>query len=98
MSWLQEVASFAKRLILLEQRVEDNAQTIKELREELKALTEFSRRVAAIVERNQAAADDRHKLLVTQLQNELLRLENRVLVNNQKHQQVKGELSPSDKD
>ena len=98
MSWLTDIAKFAKRLIIIEQRVEDNTGRINHLRKELNALTEFSRQVAAIVERNQTAADDRHRLLVAQLQNELLRLENKMLLAARDRQQNKDELPPDPTD
>ncbi|MEL7226406.1 MAG: hypothetical protein AAGL17_16630 [Cyanobacteria bacterium J06576_12] len=61
----------------------------------MNALTGFSRNVAALVEKNQAVADERHNLLVAQLQNELLKLENKMLIAGQERSSRKGEL-PSD--
>lgn len=92
MSWLRDIAKFARQLIVIEQKVEGNTERIKQLRKEMNSLTEFSRRVAVIVERNQAEADGRHELLVAQLQNELLKLENKALLAAQRQQQDKGEL------
>lgn len=94
MGWLADIAKFTRRLITIEKTLADNTDRISQLRIELNALTEFSRNVAAIVERNQAVADSRHELLVSQLQNELLKLENKMLLSAQNRRYDGGELPP----
>ena len=82
MSWVQDLASFAKRLLTLEGQVESNAEEIKALRQDLKALTEFTQKVAYAVKRNQERAEDKHKNLVLSLKVELLELERRLSTTN----------------
>ncbi|MEM6436011.1 MAG: hypothetical protein AAF773_19480 [Cyanobacteria bacterium P01_D01_bin.115] len=83
MSWVNDLASFAKKLLLLETRVETNTKEIKALRQDLKALTEFTQKVAYAVRRNHEQAGYKHSMLVTKLENELLKLECRLNVSSQ---------------
>ena len=83
MSWVQDLASFAKRLITLESRVEVNAEEIKALRQDLQALTDFTRKVAYAVKRNEERAEDKRENLVLSLKLELSQLENRLNSSNQ---------------
>jgi len=78
MSWHQELLSFVKRLLKLEERVEKNTEEIKAIRQDLKELTEFTSRVAYAVKNNRGKQEADHKILVLQLENELLKLENRL--------------------
>lgn len=80
MSWVQDLAAFAKRLLMLETRVETNAEEIKALRQDLKSLTEFTQKIAYAVKRNQEKSEDSHTILVKSLENELLKLECRLSV------------------
>lgn len=93
MSWVQDLASFVKRLITLETRVESNAEEIKALREDLKSLTEFTQKVAFAVKRNQDKSEDNHTILVKSLENELLKLECRLNASNQSAR-LNGSASP----
>lgn len=83
MSWVQDIASFAKRLITLESKVEENAKEIKVLRQDLKALTEFTQKVAYAVKRNEERAEDKRENLVLSLKLELSQLENRLSISRQ---------------
>jgi hypothetical protein len=76
MSWLQDLSEFIKRLISVEQKVDQNAEEIKALRQDLKILTEFTQRVAYIVKRNQEQMEDKEERLILGLKLELLNLEN----------------------
>lgn len=78
MSWIQDLASFAKRLLTLETRVETNAEEIKSLREDLKALTGFTQKVAYAVKRNEERSQDKQENLILSLKLELAELENRL--------------------
>lgn len=89
MSWVKELADFAKQLLTLESRVESNSKEIQAIRQDMKTLVEFSNKVASVVKHNQITANDRHKLLVAQLQNELLKLENQRLISTSSYQQPK---------
>lgn len=82
MSWHQDLLNFVKRLLKLEERVEKNAEEIAAIRQDLKALTEFTNRVAYAVKSNRERQESDHKILVLQLENELLRLENRLSTSN----------------
>lgn len=78
MSWMQDLASFAKRLVTLEDRVETNTKEIEELRKDLKTLTGFTQKVAYAVKRNEERSQDRQDILVRDLKIELLELERRL--------------------
>lgn len=78
MSWIDDLASFAKRLITLEDRVVTNAEDITVIRKDLKTLTEFTRKVAYAVKRNEERSEDKHENLVLILKLELAQLENRL--------------------
>lgn len=78
MTWVGNITEFAKRLLQLQGRVEKNTEDIKELRQDLKELTEFTRKVAYAVQRNKDKQEGDHKILVLQLENELLKLESRL--------------------
>lgn len=84
MSWT-EWGKFIKKLLLLEDRVGINAKEIKDLREDLKQLTSFTRQVANIVKQNQISITHHKEQTELQKQNlvqslkiELLELENRL--------------------
>lgn len=79
---LSDIASFGKKLLFLTERVDKNAEEIKALRQDLKALTNFTQEVAYAVKRNQASAEDKSTILVQKIENELLKLENRLLAAN----------------
>lgn len=78
MSWMQDLASFAKRLITLEHRVETNTKEIEDLRRDLKTLTGFTQRVANAVKRNEERRQDQQDILARDLKIELLELERRL--------------------
>ena len=78
MSWIQDLASFAKKLLTLEQRVDRNSERIESIHKELIELREFSRNLAYAVSRNQERAEDRESNLALSLENELLKLERRL--------------------
>lgn len=78
MSWAQDIGAFIKKLILLETRVESNAEDIKALREDMKKLIEFTQRVSYAVKRNEERAGDRYENLVLTLKLELSNLEKRL--------------------
>ena len=94
MSWIADVGRYVRRLVTLEQKVEDNTKEITALRKELRVLSDFSKKVAIIVENNQEVANNRHKLLIVQLQNELLKLENKMLLAGQNRRNDAGDLPP----
>lgn len=78
MNWIESFTAFAKRLLQLQGRVEQNTEEIAALRKDLKELTEFTRRVAQAVQRNRDRQESDHKILILKLENELLKLENRL--------------------
>lgn len=78
MSWLNDLASFAKKLLMLESRVETNAKEIKALRQDVKALTIFTQKVAYAVKRNEERRKNQSDILVRDLKIELLKLEGRL--------------------
>lgn len=80
---LSDFAIFGKKLLFLNERVDGNAEEIKALRQDLKALTDFTQRVAYAVKKNQESENDKNTILVQRLENELLRLENRLLSSSQ---------------
>ena len=94
MSWITDIAGLAKQLITIETRVKDNTDDIKDLQQELKELTKFTQKVAVMVERYQTTADSKHDLLIAQLQNELLKLENKMLLAGQNRRNDAGDLPP----
>lgn len=78
MSWTGDLAKFVKKLLLLEQRVEKNAEDIKNIRQDLKELTDFTRKVAYAVKSYQSKAESERENLILRLENELLKLEKRL--------------------
>lgn len=78
MSWVNDLASFARRLLDLERRVGSNTEELKALRQDLNQLKDFTREVAYAVKRNQDRAGDRHTNLVLNIENQLLRLERKL--------------------
>ncbi len=77
-NWVERLAEFAKKLLKLQEQVEKNSEEIKTIRQDLNALTEFTRKVAYAVRSDRERQEADHKILVLQLQNELLKLENRL--------------------
>lgn len=75
MSWIQDIAAVARKLILLESRVETNTEEIKALRQDLKALTGFTQKVAYAVKRNEERQKDQQDILIRDLKIEILNLE-----------------------
>lgn len=75
MSWFNDLRRFTQQLLTIESRVGTNAEEIKALREDLKALAGFTQKVASAVKRNEEKRGDQHKILVQQLKIELLELE-----------------------
>lgn len=78
MSWVQDLAGFARQLLTLEYRVKSNVEEIKGLREDLKALTEFTQKVAYAVKRNEERRVNHQSVLTRDLKIELLELERRL--------------------
>lgn len=79
MSWVKDLGTLFKEVLTVEKHVEDNAEDIKDLRKELKELTEFTYKVASAVKQYQTEMRGKHELLAANIQNELLLLENRRL-------------------
>ena len=100
MSWVKDLAGFAKQLLMLENRVAANAEEIKELRQDLKTLTEFTQKVAYAVKRNEERRIDQHTILVQQLKIELLELERNLSGKGAPFQVIEGgqKRLPEDKD
>jgi chromosome segregation ATPase len=73
-SWISDLADLAKNLLTLESRVESNSEEIKELRQDLKALTQFTRRVAYAVKTYEERSEDKRENLVLSLKLELANL------------------------
>ncbi|MEL7352758.1 MAG: hypothetical protein AAF171_23545 [Cyanobacteria bacterium P01_A01_bin.116] len=80
---LSAIASFGKKLLFLAEQVDKNAEEIKALRQELSTLTEFTHKIARVVQRNQDRAVDKEEILVLKLKNALSELENRLLTSDQ---------------
>lgn len=87
MSFLNDLLSFARRLLKLEDSVATNAMEIRALREDLKNLTEFTQKVAYAVKRHEERQSEQkerqanqHTILVQKLKIELLNLESRLNV------------------
>lgn len=80
---LSDIASFGKKLLFLSERVDKNAEEIETLRQDLKTLTDFTQKVAYAVRRNESRAEDRSTIVMQKIENELLKLENRLLTVNQ---------------
>ncbi len=78
MSWVQDVASFTRKLLILESRVEDHSEEIKDLRRELKERRDIDQNIAYVVKRHQERAADRETTMALSLENELLKLERRL--------------------
>ena len=85
MTWYGDLINLAKKLVNLQNQVNENSKEIKALRENLKSLTKFTRQVAQVVERNQITyqsdqklRDTKDELLVLQLKNALFELELRL--------------------
>jgi hypothetical protein len=82
MSWVSDLAEFAKRLLTLESRVETNSEEIKELRQDLKALTQFTQKVAYAVKTYEERAEDKRENLVLSLKLELANLKTEIAKTN----------------
>lgn len=80
---LSDIASFGRKLLFLSERVAKNAEEIKALRQDLKALTEFTQDVAYAVRRHKDSSEAKSIILVKSLETKLLELENRLLRSNQ---------------
>lgn len=79
MSWVQDIAGIIKRLLTIEGQVETNAEDIKALRHDLKALMGFTHKVAYAVKRNQERTEDKQENLILSLKLELAELEKRLM-------------------
>ena len=75
MSWIQNLAHVVKQVLTLEERVKKNTEEIKELRQDLKELLDFTRKIAYAVQRNQDRAEDKYENLSLLLENKLLEFE-----------------------
>ena len=84
MSWIQDIASFTRKLLILESRVEDHSEEIKDLRRELKELRDFAQNIAYALKRHQERAENRETTMTLSLENELLKLERRLGSSGQK--------------
>jgi predicted nuclease with TOPRIM domain len=82
MSWASDLAKYAKELLLLQSRVVSNSEEIKELRQDLKALTEFTRKVAYAVKTYEQRSEDKRENLVLTLQLELSKLQTQIAQTN----------------
>lgn len=78
MTWLKEFSEFARKLLLLQDRVERNSEEINALRKDLNALTNIVHQVARTVESQREKQEDAHRILILQLENQLLRFEKRL--------------------
>lgn len=89
MSWFKDFTDLVKQTITLESRVETNTKEIEALRHDLNNLTEFVNKVARAVSANKNQIKHKHELsqgeikrldsiLAVKLENELLKLSNRL--------------------
>ena len=74
MSLLQDLAQFTRRLMLLDDQVQSNAEEIKLLRQDIKELTEFTYKVASAVKHHSVKIDGKHENLVQRYENLILKL------------------------
>lgn len=75
MSWVKELTSFFKQVMVLEERVKRNTEELKALRTDLKEIVEATQRISNVISSEQQESQLKHDLLVSQLKNKLLEFE-----------------------
>ena len=78
MSWLGEVLGLAKRIVLLEDQIKNNAREVQQLRQDIQALTQFTYKVANVVKHDRAEYKYKEENLILKLRLELSDLERRL--------------------
>lgn len=85
MTWYGDLINLAKKLVNLQNQVNENSKEIKALRKDLKSLTIFTGQVAQVVkcsqityQSDQKLSDTKDELLVLRLKNALCELELRL--------------------
>ena len=75
----KQLVQFGKDLLILKGQVKENTSEIDEIRQELRDLTEFVRKLNNIVNQDRSTNQAQREILIEKLKNALLQFENDLL-------------------